>query len=59
MTNIAMECAPVDDQILIYEVSDDALEAAFGMGAAAATTLFNAGSYCLTCRPQDLADETA
>jgi hypothetical protein len=56
MNDAAIEFDPIDDQLPVYEVSDDALEAAFATRAGGATTLLNAGSYCFTCRPQDFAD---
>ena len=37
-----------DEDILTYEVSDDALEAAGAATAGAAVTLIQ-GSYCFTC----------
>jgi hypothetical protein len=56
MHDAAAEFDPINDQFLVYEVSDDALEAAVASRAGGATTLLNAGSYCFTCRPQDRAD---
>jgi len=56
MQHTEIAVVEIDDQILAYEVSDDALEAAFATRAGGATTLLNAGSYCFTCRPQDRAE---
>ena len=39
---------PTDEDILTYEVSDDALEAAGTAMAGGAVTLIQ-GSYCFTC----------
>jgi hypothetical protein len=42
---------PTDEDILTYEVSDDALEAAGAAMAGGAVTLIQ-GSYCFTCAQQ-------
>jgi hypothetical protein len=41
----------IDEDILTYEVSDDALEAAGAATAGGAVTLIQ-GSYCFTCAQQ-------
>jgi hypothetical protein len=56
MTNAEVDRDQIADLLPTFEVSDDALEAAFAMRAGGATTLLNAGSYCFTCRPQDRVD---
>jgi len=51
LNGCVMNPQQTDEEILIYEVSDDALEAAGATMADGAVTLIQ-GSYCFTCAPE-------